>query len=182
MWQGGEVFALDFFEEILLAGFQYPNLRQSIVTNGQLITEKIAEKLVKNNTELTISVDGVTKEVYEYIRRGADFETLVRNLQLIKELKKRYNSNMVLNLNVAIMRSNYHQLEDFIEFSKEYGFEFICLMPIHIHLKTPEDIFTNQDMQALSSIAKVIPKIEEKAKLYSIRLENRLPRLNVEHN
>jgi len=45
MWQGGEVFALDFFEEILSVGFQYPHLRHSIVTNGQLISEKMAEKL-----------------------------------------------------------------------------------------------------------------------------------------
>jgi MoaA/NifB/PqqE/SkfB family radical SAM enzyme len=51
-------------------------------------------------------------------------------------------------------------------------------MPIHIHLKTPEDIFTNQDTEALSYITKISPKIEEKAKKYGLRLENRLPRLN----
>ena len=85
---------------------------------------------------------------------------------------------MVMNLNVAVMKSNYHQLEGFIDFAKEYGFEFICLMPIHIHLKTPEDIFTNQDMQALDFITKVSPKIADKAREYGLRIENRLPRLN----
>jgi MoaA/NifB/PqqE/SkfB family radical SAM enzyme len=178
MWQGGEVFALDYFEDILSAGFQYPNLRHSIVTNAQLITEKIAQKLVTNNVELTISVDGVSKEVYEYIRRGADFSKLTRNLRLISNLKKKHKSSVVLNLNVAVMKSNYHQLEGFIDFAKEYGFEFICLMPIHIHLKTPEDIFTNQDIQALTFITKVSPEVEEKARQYGIRIENRLPRLN----
>lgn len=181
MWQGGEVFALDFFEEILSVGFQYPHLRHSIVTNGQLISEKMAEKLVTNNVELTFSVDGVSKEVYEYIRRGADFEILTRNLKLISELKKRHKSNTVLNLNVAIMKSNYHQLEHFIDFAKDYGFAFVCIMPIHIHLKTPEDIFTNQDIEALSFITEVSPKIEEKARQYGLRLENRLPRLNEEN-
>jgi len=178
MWQGGEVFVLDYFEEILSAASQYPNLRQSIVTNGLLITEKMAEKLVKNNVELTFSIDGVTKETYEYIRRGANFEILIRNLNLILELRKRHNSNMILNLNVAIMKSNYRQLENFIDFAQEYGFGFVCLMPIHIHLKTPEDIFTNQDIEALSFITEVSPKIEEKAQEYGIRLENRLPTLN----
>ncbi len=181
MWQGGEVFALDFFEEILSVGYKYPNLRQIIVTNGQLITESIAEKLVKNNVELTISVDGASKEVYEYIRRGANFETLIKNLKIISELKNQYKSNMTLNLNVAIMKSNYHQLEDFIEFAKKFGFEFICLMPIHIHLKTPEDIFTNRDMQALTFITDISPKIEKKARQYGVRLENRLPRLSEKH-
>jgi tetratricopeptide (TPR) repeat protein len=113
MWQGGEVFALDFFEEILEAGFQYPHLRQSIVTNGQLITQDLAQKLVKNNVELTVSIDGISKEVYEYIRKGADFQILIRNLKWVSDLKKKHNSNMVLNLNVAVMKSNYHQLEGF---------------------------------------------------------------------
>jgi MoaA/NifB/PqqE/SkfB family radical SAM enzyme/Flp pilus assembly protein TadD len=180
MWQGGEVFALDYFDEILACACQFPNLRQSIVTNGQLITEKIADKLVKNNTELTFSVDGVTKDIYEYIRRGANFERLIANIKLISELKKQYKSTIVLNLNVAVMKSNYRQLEGFVDFAKELGFEFVCLMPIHIHLKTPEDIFANQDIEALSFITDISPKIEERAKQYGIRLENRLPRLNEE--
>lgn len=177
MWQGGEVFVLDYFDEILSYAFQFPNLKQNIVTNGQLITEKMAEKLVKNNVELTFSIDGVTKDIYEYIRRGANFETLIRNLNLILKLRKSYNSNMILNLNVAIMKSNYHQLERFIDFAKEYSFGFICLMPIHIHLKTREDIFTNQDMKALNFITEVSPNMEMKAREYGIRLENRLSRL-----
>jgi MoaA/NifB/PqqE/SkfB family radical SAM enzyme len=177
MWQGGEVFVLDYFEDMFTYALGFPNLKQSIVTNGQLITEQLAEKLVKNNVELTFSVDGITKDVYEYIRRGANFETLIRNINLISELKKQYNSNIILNLNVAIMKSNCRQLERFIEFAKTHGFEFVCFMPIHIHLKTAEDIFTNQDMEALTFITEISPKIEAMAKEFGIRIENRLPRL-----
>lgn len=180
MWQGGEVFALDFFEDILLRGFQSPNLRHSIVTNAQLISEKMATELVQNNVELTVSVDGVTPEVYEYIRRGASFERLLQNLNLISRLRQKYRANMVMNLNVAIMKSNYQQLEGFVDFAKRYGFDFICIMPIHIHLKTEEDIFTNRDNEALAFISEASQKIEEKAKRYGIRLENRLPRLDEE--
>jgi MoaA/NifB/PqqE/SkfB family radical SAM enzyme len=178
MWQGGEVFALDYFADILDEGFRHPNLRHSIVTNGQLITEKIAERLVNNNVELTVSVDGVTKDVYEHIRRGADFEVLLRNLKLISGLKKRHKPYMALNLNVAVMKSNYRQLTEFIEFGREYGFNFICLMPIHIHLPTPEDIFTNNDIEALRYITDASAKIDEMAKDYGIRVENRLPRIS----
>lgn len=180
MWQGGEVFALDFFEEILSTGFKYPHLRHSIVTNGQLIDERTAERLVSNNVELTVSVDGVTREVYEYIRRGASFDRLLANLKLISELKKKSKSGMVMNLNVAVMKSNYGQLADFIEFGREYGFNFICLMPIHIHLKTPEDIFTNNDAQALAYITQASKRVDELAAKYGIRVENRLPRLSEE--
>ena len=175
MWQGGEVFALPYFTELLKKAFRHPNLKQRIVTNGLLITPELAGLLVKNNVELTFSVDGVTKEVYEKIRRGGDFEKLKGVLRRISEIRKQNESRMVLNLNVAVMKSNYRQLEGFLDFAKEYGFNFVCLMPIHIHLKTPEDIFTNRDEEALDFIRKLAPRLEKTARSYGIRLENRLP-------
>lgn len=179
IWQGGEVFVLDYFEELITEASRYPNIRQLIVTNAQIIDERLAEKMVKGNIELTVSVDGTTKETYEYIRRGASFETLIRNLKLISHLKEQYKSNMILNLNVAVMKSNYRQLESFIDFAKEFGFNFICFMPIEIRIKkninAAEDIFIhNKDTQALNFITKRISILEQKAKLYGIRLENRL--------
>lgn len=179
LWQGGEVFVLDYFEELLSEGFRYPNIRQSIVTNAQLIEERIAERLLKNSVGITISIDGTTKETYEYIRRGASFEKLIRNLKLIGQLRKQFNSGSILNLNVAIMKSNYKQIESFIDFAKEYGFDFLCLMPIEILVKkninTAEDIFVNnKDIGALNFLSKASRNIQEKAKSYGIRLENRL--------
>ncbi|MBU1125082.1 MAG: radical SAM protein [Candidatus Omnitrophica bacterium] len=174
MWQGGEVFALPFFEEVLTRGFAYPHLRHSIVTNAQLISEPMAHKLVRNNVELTISIDGFTKQVYEYIRKGGSFEVLMKNIKLIAELKRSVQSPMVLNLNMAVMKSNYRQLERVIDFAHEYGFDFVCLMPIHIHLATPEDIFTNRDAEALAFIDRVSPAIAEQARQKGVRLENRL--------
>jgi MoaA/NifB/PqqE/SkfB family radical SAM enzyme len=176
VWQGGEAFLVDYFDELIEEAAKFPHLRQVITTNGLLIDERRAEKLVKSNVDLTFSIDGVTKDIYEKIRQGANFEVLMRNLDNFNKTRKKYN-NLLLNTNLhaVIMRSNYHQLEEYIEFAKEHEFKLIAFLPIGGNFDNPENIFYSQDEKAFKFIEKVIPGIEEKARKYGILLENRLP-------
>lgn len=175
VWQGGEVFLLDYFGVLVEEARKFPNLKQVITTNGLLIDEKWAENLVKSNVDLTFSIDGATKEVYESIRNGARFETLIRNLRNFNKLRKQYSPSINTNLHVVVMKSNYHQLEKFIDFAKEHEFKLLALLPIGGNFDSPENIFHFKDKKALAFLEKVIPKIKDKAKKYGIILENRLP-------
>ncbi|MHB9155118.1 MAG: tetratricopeptide repeat protein [Endomicrobiales bacterium] len=176
MWQGGEVFFLPYFRALVAEAGRYPHLRQSIVTNGQLLNEEIAEELVKNNIELTFSVDGARKETYEHIRRGARFENLTRSIRAVKELRGGHRSPFVMNMNVAVMRSNYRELKELVAFAAENTFDFVCLMPINTHLETPENIFARPDDAVLETLADESDAIDEIARQTGIRVENRLPR------
>jgi MoaA/NifB/PqqE/SkfB family radical SAM enzyme len=182
LWQGGEVFVLDYFRGLLAAAAKHPNIRQSIVSNGQLITEAVAEELVAHNVELTLSIDGVTKDTYEYVRRGASFDTLMRNLARLNEIRAARGSNMVMNMNVAVMRANYREIRKFVEFAALHKFEFLCLMPIHTHLKTAEDIFSGPDSDAVDFLAREMKSVEQLARDLHVRLENRLPLPRQEEN
>lgn len=175
VWQGGEVFLLNYFGQLLERAGEFPNLRQVITTNGLLIDERWAEKLVGNKVNLTFSIDGVTKEVYEGIRRGAKFETLIRNLRYFNKLKNQCASPINTNLHIVVMKSNYLQIEEFLNFAKEYEFKLLALLPIGGNRNNPENIFHLKDQRALEYIKKIIPKITQKAKEYEILLENRLP-------
>ena len=62
-------------------------MKQSLISNFQLADEEMIELIVKNNIELTISIDGVEKNTYETIRRGAKFDRLESNLELLKTLR-----------------------------------------------------------------------------------------------
>jgi MoaA/NifB/PqqE/SkfB family radical SAM enzyme len=176
VWQGGEAFLVDYFDELIEKAAKFPHLRQVITTNGLLIDERRAENLVKSNVDLTFSIDGVTKEVYEKIRQGAEFDLLMRNLNNFNKARKKYNSPLLnTNLHAVIMRSNYHQLEAYVDFAKEHEFKLIAFLPIGGNFDNPENIFYTQDEKALKFIEQVIPGIEEKAEKYGILLENRLP-------
>jgi MoaA/NifB/PqqE/SkfB family radical SAM enzyme len=178
IWQGGEPFLLEYFGEIFEEASRFEQLKQMIVTNGLLINESWAEKLSKNNVELTFSIDGVTREVYEHIRQGAKFERVIRSLRMIKEARKKNESQkMSLRLHVVIMKSNYHQLEDFLDFAKEYGFDAVHLISMWGSQNREENIYYHQEKEPLSYIESLRSKLEEKASQFHIELLNSLPRI-----
>jgi MoaA/NifB/PqqE/SkfB family radical SAM enzyme len=169
-WQGGEVFLSPYFEELLESISSYPNIRQDINTNGLLIDRNWAKKLARANANIIFSIDGITKETYEYIRRGAKFEDLLRNIGILNEETGRKCSTII---NLVVMRSNYRELGGFIDFAKKYGFDRLQITPVDIN--NQENIFLHRDREALSYIDKIMPEIFEKAKACGICVSNWLP-------
>lgn len=176
VWQGGEAFLVDYFDALIAQAAKFPHLRQVITTNGLLIDERRSENLVRSNVDLTFSIDGVTREIYEKVRQGASFDLLMRNLNNFNRIRKKYSNQLLnTNLHAVIMRSNYRQLEDYIDFAREHEFKLLAFLPIGGNFGNPENIFQSRDEEALKFIEKVIPAIEEKAQRYGVLLENRLP-------
>jgi MoaA/NifB/PqqE/SkfB family radical SAM enzyme len=181
IWLGGEVFLSDYFKELLEETKNFPQLAQRINTNGILIDEGWAEKLFQNNIELIYSIDGVSKDTYENIRKGANFNDLIKSLEIINSKREKYkNKDFHLRMNVVIMRSNYHEIGGFIDFARQYGFDLVQLMPI-VGEDTAEHIFSTKykDEKIWGYIYSETEKLKAKAKEYNIELLNSLPALDV---
>lgn len=59
-------------------------------TNAVLLSEDIAIKLIEAHLDrLSISFEGYTKEIYEKCRVGAEYNKVVSNIAMLKELKSR---------------------------------------------------------------------------------------------
>ncbi|MFO8148295.1 MAG: radical SAM protein, partial [Gillisia sp.] len=126
-WQGGELFLLDYFEELFEKASSYRNINHIIATHGLLIDEKWALKLAKANLTLLFSIDSIEKSKYEYIRRGAKFEKLIKNIKRVNKYKKRYEKEIPdykfeTAINTVVMKTNCGYLDKFIEFAYEYNF------------------------------------------------------------
>jgi MoaA/NifB/PqqE/SkfB family radical SAM enzyme len=118
------------------------NVCQEIVTNGLLLNENIITKLVKYNVDLYISVEGITKEIYESVRVGGKFETLINNLNILKRIRSEFSVNFTnLGLNVLVMKKNIDQIEFFPEFAREYGFTKLCVNAFGPDFISDENIF-----------------------------------------
>lgn len=176
VWEGGEVLLMKGFEDILGEASKYNHLKQVIFTNGLIFTEKIIEKLLHSKVAIVFSIDGVTKGTYEYIRKGGKFDRLLKNLTMIKQAKEKSGGYIETYFNSIIMKSNYHELEKFIDFAKEFNFNAVTLTPIRGKFGE-ENIFENNDTIALEYIKKNIPKITQKAYEFGILLNNWLPRV-----
>ncbi|MBN2407429.1 MAG: tetratricopeptide repeat protein [Elusimicrobia bacterium] len=174
-WQGGEVFLIKGFADILEEGARYANLRQIVYTNGLLINESILYKLEKGKVSIVFSIDSPVEEVYEHIRKGASFKKLKRVLSLVKEFREKRNSSDIrIYLNPVIMRSNYTHLEGFVDFAKQYGFDMVTFHPIRGDY-AEENIFSPGDEKILAHIRKNMPAVIRKAAESGVNLNNWLP-------
>ena len=178
VWLGGEVFLYKHFEEMFDEACKWNNLKQQIITNGFVLNEKWMNKIIKaENTELTFSVDGVTKEVYEEIRQGSNFERVISNIRYIFNLKKSLGIKKDIRMNSVIMKTNYKQIYDLLELAHNEGFNQLSLMALHFDSAPNENIFygDTRDQEALNYVYKAIPVLKERAKQYGVDLDILLP-------
>jgi len=178
VWLGGEVFLYRHFEEMFDEACKWNNLKQQIITNGYVLNEKWMNKIIKaENTELTFSIDGVTKEVYEEIRQGSNFERVISNVRYIFNLKKSLGIKKDIRMNSVIMKTNYKQIYDLLELAHNEGFNQLSLMALHFDSAPNENIFygESRDQEALNFVYKAIPILKERAKQYNIELDVLLP-------
>lgn len=110
-------------------------------TNLSVLNDGLIERIRKNFECLAISVDGARKETYEAIRIGLNFDTLIKNLYLLKEkapdLKK--------IISVVVMRQNVCEMPEIVELAHKVAIDrvdFFALTP-NLIIGNGGDVMTN---------------------------------------
>ncbi|MGM0650866.1 MAG: twitch domain-containing radical SAM protein [Bacteroidota bacterium] len=79
---GGEPFLIDIYYKIWEQVIKInPKIRLFAVTNGTVFNKQIENILQSTRFNIIISLDSLNKERYEYIRKGANFETVMENIE-----------------------------------------------------------------------------------------------------
>lgn len=87
LWLAGEPLMNPRVAE-MVAYVESAGLVSGLHTNGTLLTERRAKGLLDANlSQLSISFDGVDRETYEQMRRGANYDKTVANIRRFLELK-----------------------------------------------------------------------------------------------
>ncbi|MHB9154093.1 MAG: radical SAM protein [Endomicrobiales bacterium] len=171
IWQGGEVFLYKRFKEILEHGAGFPHLTHEITTNAHLLNERWMELIRPLNADINVSVDGTTREVYEYIRSGSRFDNIIRNLELLKEAHRKGERVLL----VTVMKANHDKLDGFADFAARYGFCRIILQPVKANDGTDENIFRSPGPGMLEGLATRVRRLEERCRERGIELMACLP-------
>jgi len=100
-----------------------PHAHITLCSNLMLLTEEIAEGLVRNGVdELVFSLDGVDPALVDRIRRGGSLSTLLGNVRLLQNVKARHRSTRpVLSATVVLQRSNLADLPGIVELAATIG-------------------------------------------------------------
>ncbi len=106
--------------------------RVSTNTNGVLLTPKLSQSIIKSGLdELYISVDALTKKIYQKIRIGLDYDQLQKNIKYLVKLKKQFKSNNPkIILDFLEFNLNNHETKKFIKKWKKIV-DQVCISQIH---------------------------------------------------
>jgi len=88
-----------------------------LITNGTLLQEESCRKiLAAGMARVIFSIDGGTKEVFEAIRVGARFESVLRNFELLRDLRDRAGARVPrLRINHVLSEPNIDHFDEMLE-------------------------------------------------------------------
>ena len=92
----------------------------TIATNVQLLDEnRIHQYLDAGLDDIMLSIDGITKNTFETIRKRLDYETVVDNTLNIIKIRNEKKSPLTIRVRMIIMENNQHEVSDWMEFWKK---------------------------------------------------------------
>jgi radical SAM protein with 4Fe4S-binding SPASM domain len=130
----------------------------------------IAAQLVNKIDTIQISMDGIG-DTYNKVRLGGDFDFFHSNLKKISKLTANTHTDVMLN--VVIVKENYHQMSDIIEFARNLNIQYINMIPINLVAKTDEDVsyydlfFSEEFINELTAAKQTARKYKEMEFIYS---------------
>jgi len=87
------------------------------------MTDEIARELIEMGIErIYISLEGATKETYEKIRVGSDFDKVVGNIKRLIQLKKEMQSPLPeICFRMSFFKHNVHEVEQMVDLIHSLG-------------------------------------------------------------
>jgi len=130
----GDPFASQHFKNLLknLNFSKNPNLKIQIVTNGLLFNERVWSELSNIHGRIEgfcVSIDAASSATYEIVRRGGDWERLLRNLEFIKKLRKSGEIPYV-KYDFVVQDHNFKEMPQFVDLGKRFEADFVFFQRI----------------------------------------------------
>ena len=71
-------------------------------------------------TRIQISIDAITKDTYDKVRPGGNYDKIIKNIEEFLSIKKDLNVQLPLvRVNFVKTSINHHELQKFLDFWKD---------------------------------------------------------------
>lgn len=119
----GDAFASPLYSRLLRELEYNPRVGLELQTNGVLMDEsRFTPAMFQMLRFLAVSVDAATKPVYDVVRRGGNFDRLVKNLDWIdRSLREgRFQHPVYYKINFIVQQDNFRELVPFARWMLGY--------------------------------------------------------------
>ena len=122
------MFPIDKLVELInYAKVKLNNTLISFFTNASLLTEEKSRKLIYNSEldVLNFSVDGGTKETYEKVRVGLNFDVVVNNIMVFVRINKENDGRIKTHTNIVPLMENRSSFESYYSLFHDIGVDSV---------------------------------------------------------
>lgn len=98
-----------------------------IVTNGLLLTEELAEALLRGTHLIRFSGEGASPETYEDMRRGGRFSVFREKVRMLTDLRRRMGVTTKVTLTACLVNQNVHESAAMVELAHQLGVDSLEL-------------------------------------------------------
>ena len=106
----------------------------TFATNAQLLTPEAVHKLIDAGLDdIMISIDSLTKKTFELIRKGLDYEKVLKNTLKLIDIRNKKHSKMTIRIRMVVMEENQSEVKEWMRFwkSKVCKHDRVYAMPKH---------------------------------------------------
>jgi len=118
---GGEPLMRNDLAELMAKARNAGIVDRMIHTNGYLLDYRRSAELIESGlTKINISIDATSPEVYDRVRPGGDYQTVVDNVEgFLREKKKSGKSYPRVRVSFVVSEENRHEQKKFYELWKD---------------------------------------------------------------
>ena len=158
----GEVFASKAYAEAYESGesAEIPYIR--ILSNGTLFNPVNWKRFKQNKSGkimVTFSIDAASKNTYEDIRRGGNFDIVQKNMEYAAELRRK-GELAYFRMNFVVQKKNYMEMPEFVRWGEELGADEVFFTKILNWGTFTEEEFREVSMMGEDGITPK-PELEE---------------------
>lgn len=134
----------------------------AITTNGVLLKEGIAEKILGAIEWIKVSIDASTKETYAKIHRcnPDDFDKVIENVSYAVKLKKKNNYCCTLGLQMLLLPENLNEAVSLAKLAKDIGLDYLVIKPYSQHPQSKTQIYSSVKYSDYSYLADELKQFE----------------------
>ena len=132
------IFHKDIFKMMDYVSSYNKEIEYPLLSNGMLFTEENIQELLKRNIpSISISLDGCKKETVESFKTNTQFDKVVSNINLLKEMCQ---DKIEVHAVFVATKENINQLVQYVEFCKNLNIDrilvngFLSFLPENAHL------------------------------------------------
>jgi len=120
----------DVFEMIKYA--RQNNIKTFVQTNAMVLDRIMSEKLINSGLDLLVlSIDAVSEQVYNLIRRGGDFYKVVKNAEEFLKIKNLNGKKPYTIVQMVYTEYNKNEVEDFYHYWIKKGADAVRIKPFN---------------------------------------------------